>query len=132
MKIATCTVSLEGYEDPGWNNTRLAVLSDVFVASRALQVDLLCLPAGYLTVDSTLEIERISKTIREEAKKHRIAVAVGIDAKNLTHIVAFPISQYAGLQIRMYFISGNNVLHRAPINGIVLTLYVPKSEHCLF
>ena len=82
MKIATCTVSLEGYEDPGWNNTRLAVLSDVFVASRALQVDLLCLPAGYLTVDSTLEIERISKTIREEAKKHRIAVAVGIDAKN--------------------------------------------------
>ena len=51
------------------------VLSD----SQALEVDLLCLPGGYLMVRSILERDEFSQIIRNEAEKHGIAVAIGID-----------------------------------------------------
>lgn len=79
MKIATCTVSLDGFREPSRSVDRLRVLSEVLSDSQTFKVDLLCLPGGYLMARSISERDEFSQIIRNEAKQHWIAVAIGID-----------------------------------------------------
>jgi len=81
MKIATCTVSLDDFGKPNWTNERIRLLSDVLSKSRGLQVDLLCLPGGYLMTKSILEKDKFSHAMHDEAKKYKIAIAIGIDTE---------------------------------------------------
>src|SRR4030042_5265535 len=79
MKIATCTVSLDGFRETSRSVDRLRVLSEVLSDSQALKVDLLCLPGGYLMARSISERDKFSQIIRNEVEKYGIAVAIGID-----------------------------------------------------
>lgn len=79
MKIATCTVSLEGFGDPNWSDRRLRLLSDVLSRLQELQVDILCLPGGYLTANSISQRDELAQAIYNEIKKYKIAIAIGID-----------------------------------------------------
>lgn len=82
MKIATCTVSLDGFGNPKWTDRRLRLLSVVLNKSRELKVDLLCLPGGYLIAKSDSLINEIVDAVCRESKKHKFAIAIGIDRKN--------------------------------------------------
>jgi hypothetical protein len=81
MKIATSTVSLDGFGESSRADDRIRLLSEVLSESRELQVDLLCLPGGYLRAKSILERDKFSHAIHDEAQKHDIAIAIGIDVE---------------------------------------------------
>jgi len=79
MKIATCTVSLDGFGDPSGAGERIRLFSEVLNEARRLHVDLLCLPGGYLRAKTFSEKDKFSHVIHNEAKKYKIAIAMGID-----------------------------------------------------
>ena len=62
MKIATCIVSREGHDkprcNPKWTDKRMRLLSKVLDKLKELQVDLVCLPGGYLIARSNSEKDR--------------------------------------------------------------------------
>lgn len=116
MKIATCTVSLEGFGDPSWADKHLSLLTEVLNESRDLQVDMLCLPGGYLMANSISERDKFSHIIRNEAKKYKIAIAIGIDTdtkikKDPSQDWSYRIKQYTLPWFAICCSPNNNVLH---------------------
>ena len=81
MKIATCTVSQEGYEKPSGNNRRLSLLTEVLEYAKRRRISLVCLPAGYLTASSNANRDSLIKKVVKVAKSHGVAIAVGIDVR---------------------------------------------------
>ena len=116
MKIATCTVSLDGFANPSSANERISLLSMVLSESRDLQVDLLCLPGGYLMANSTSERDKFSHAIRNEAKKYKIAIAIGIDTdtkinKDPSQDWSYWIKQYTLPWFAICWSPNENILH---------------------
>ena len=85
MKLATTTVSLEGYGTAAGNEPRLAALRTAIREVSNEGVDLLCLPGGYLSAKSMTHLNELSEELAQEAKRSNLALAVGIDVdkKNL-------------------------------------------------
>lgn len=79
MKIATCTVSLEGLNKPSGNNRRLSLLAEVLEYVKRRRISLVCLPSGYLTASSNANRDSLIEKVVEVAKSHGVAIAVGID-----------------------------------------------------
>ena len=79
MKIATTTVSREGFGDSAAFESRFAAYLEALEKAKANGHQLLCLPGGYFCVGSEAEVEAAKSRIVQEAKRTGIAVAVGID-----------------------------------------------------
>lgn len=79
MKIATSTVSREGYGDFSKFRLRWEAFKTALRDSKSKGVELLCLPGGYFGVISPAQFETVENDITREAEKERISVAVGID-----------------------------------------------------
>ncbi len=79
MKLATTSVSLEGYREPTSNNERLKVLPHLLRKLSSMGVELLCLPAGYFCVQSRKSLKELSNRIARIAAREGISLAVGID-----------------------------------------------------
>lgn len=79
MRLATSTVSWEGYREPTSNNERLKVLPHLLGRLSSIGVELLCLPAGYCCVQSRKSLNELSNRIAGIAAREDIALAVGID-----------------------------------------------------
>jgi len=79
MKIAAGIVSCEGYGNPDANDNLLNIYQQILNESNKKNVDLLCLPGGYLRAQSKKDKEELAKSIVENAKNYKIAIAVGID-----------------------------------------------------
>ena len=79
MKIAAGIVSCEGYGNPDANDNLLNIYQQILNESNKKKVDLLCLPGGYLRARSRKDKEELAKSLVENAKNYKIAIAVGID-----------------------------------------------------
>jgi len=79
MKIAAGTVSCEGYEKPEDNDNLLDIYQQILHESSEKNVDLLCLPGGYLRARSRKHKDQLAKSLVEKAKNYKIAIAVGVD-----------------------------------------------------
>jgi hypothetical protein len=79
MRIATTTVSYEGYGDSAAFESLFAAFKEALENAKGERVQVLCLPGGYFWVKSKAEFKRAQSRIVEEARRARIAVAVGMD-----------------------------------------------------
>jgi hypothetical protein len=79
MKIATTTVSKEGFGDPTAFESRFAAFKEALEKAKEQGVHLLCLPGGYFCVKSDGERKNAESRIVQAAKQARVAVAIGID-----------------------------------------------------
>jgi hypothetical protein len=81
MRIATSTVSFDGYRNPATASfeATLETLRETLDEAKHKGVQLLCLPGGYFTVKSEAQLKKAAKRIVAEARKAHIAVAVGVD-----------------------------------------------------
>ncbi len=81
MRIAAGTVSCEGYgrirnEDI---NNRLNLYERLVEQASKRKVDLICFPGGYLRALDENHKKKLAEHLLKKAKKHNIAIAVGID-----------------------------------------------------
>jgi hypothetical protein len=79
MRIATNTVSKEGFGDPTAFESRFAAFKEALEKAKEQGVQLLCLPGGYFCVKSDAEHKRAESRIVQAAKPTGVAVAIGID-----------------------------------------------------
>jgi hypothetical protein len=79
MKIATSTVSCEGFGDSAAFESRFAAFKEALEKAKGEGVQLLCLPGGYFCAKPGAEFKKAKNRIVQEAKRTGIAVAVGID-----------------------------------------------------
>lgn len=79
MKIATSTVSRNGFGNPAYFEANLQALRKLLAEAKGKGVQLVCLPGGYFSVNSEAQLNEAANRIVAEARKEKIAVAVGID-----------------------------------------------------
>jgi hypothetical protein len=79
MKIATSTVSYEGYGDSAAFESQFAAFKEALEKAKREGVQLLCLPGGYFWVKSDAEFKNAQNRVVQEARRTGIAIAVGID-----------------------------------------------------
>ncbi len=81
MRIAVGTVSCEGYGQtrPEAISNRLKVYGRVVEEASRLRADLVCFPGGYLRALDKKRRKKLAEHLVKKAKKHNIAIAVGID-----------------------------------------------------
>jgi hypothetical protein len=79
MRIVAGTVSYEGYGDPSANPTLLGLCSAVLEEARQREAERVCLPGGYLRANGEGDRDVLANAVVAEAKKHGMAVALGID-----------------------------------------------------
>lgn len=79
MKIATTTVGTKGPGDERQNDERLEAAEQALRTSNKLGVDLIVLPAGYLTARTAQKRNAIAQSLVSMAKEIGIAVIFGVD-----------------------------------------------------
>ena len=96
MKIATSTVSLEGFSDQSSNDRRIKNLRESLDCLKKQDVNLFCLPAGYLFSNDSNYINKLADKIFDIANEYKIAIVVGIDIhyKDLSKDWAEDIKNY--------------------------------------
>ena len=63
MRLATCTVSKDGFSKASWNEQRISRLRELADKIAHMGVDLLCMPAGYLCAPSAFECRALTGEI---------------------------------------------------------------------
>lgn len=86
MKLATTTVSREGYADEKWNSKRLSIAERALAKAKELGADVLVLPAGFLAARTSKARDSLATSLINIATRQNIAVVFGIDqdVKNLS------------------------------------------------
>ena len=90
MRIAAGTIGYLGYGDPGKNRMLLdlycRILDCCLDCCSARGADLVCLPAGFFCARNEPEKDKLASALVAEARRHNIAIAVGVDTldKRLT------------------------------------------------
>jgi len=83
MRVMQVVVSTDGFRTEPGNACRSAVFANLLEEAVDRQSDLLLLPGGYWTVPRKVDIEplleRISKKLRQAAKKQKVWIIAGID-----------------------------------------------------
>ncbi len=79
FKLATCTVTLDGYADPAGTARRMTLLSDAASALSKNGIELFSLPGGYLFASSNADVYALQKQIENMAISTNIDLLVGID-----------------------------------------------------
>ncbi len=79
MKLATTTVSYEGYAEEAWNLKRLSVAKRAIEKARNLEAQVLVLPGGFFTTHTSKARDSIATSLIDIAKGQNIVVIFGID-----------------------------------------------------
>jgi hypothetical protein len=79
FKIATCTVTLDGYADPTGTARRMTFLSEAASALSKNGIKLFSLPGGYLFASSNADLYAHQKQVESLAISTGIDLLVGID-----------------------------------------------------
>jgi len=79
MKLATTTVSYEGYAHEAWNVKRLSVAEHAVEKARELGAQVLVLPGGFFTTRTSEARDSIAASLINVAKGQNIAVIFGVD-----------------------------------------------------
>jgi len=79
MKLATCTVSYEGYHCVKGTEKRLEFLQKAIMELKKQSIGLACFPGGYLSVKSRNHLCRLANIVDEISKDSGISIGVGID-----------------------------------------------------
>ncbi len=73
FKVATCTVTLNGYADPRGTARRMTFLSNATFELSKSGIELFILPGGYLFASSDTDLHALQKQVED------LAIAAGID-----------------------------------------------------
>ena len=79
MKLATCTVSYEGFGTIKGTEKRLEIFLKVLEQLKTHDIQLVCFPGGYLFAKSRGNLDNLANAIFDYSTEHGISVAVGID-----------------------------------------------------
>lgn len=81
MRIAAGTVSCDGYGQTrnGDIENRLNLYELLVEQASKREIDLICFPGGYLRASDEKHKKELAEHLLKKAKKHNIAIAVGID-----------------------------------------------------
>ncbi len=85
MKLATCTVSLEGWRTDTGNKARIDLLRESIKKAKNEKTHLICFPGGYLFAKSKQSFKTLVRELEGIARQSKLFVAVGVDhdEKNL-------------------------------------------------
>ena len=81
MRVATCSVSMEGYGSSSGNPTRMKLMEETLKGAKGLSCDIVCFPGGYFSVQSDSKRDELAAQAVDLAKSMEIGLAVGIDCK---------------------------------------------------
>ena len=81
FKIATCTVSYDGYAHPAGTPTRMALLSSAVSQLSDRGVELFSLPGGYAFASSNSHLNTLQRRLGRLAIDAGIDLVVGVDAR---------------------------------------------------
>ena len=86
MRLATTTVSYEGYADEAWNGKRLSVAERAVGKAAELGAHVLVLPGGFFATRTSKARHSIATSLINIAKREKVAVIFGVnqDVKNLS------------------------------------------------
>ncbi|MFZ2397452.1 MAG: hypothetical protein WAW31_02065 [Smithella sp.] len=73
FKVATCTVTFDGYQDPRGTARRMTFLSNATFELSKRGIELFILPGGYLFASSDTDLHVLQKQVVD------LAIAAGID-----------------------------------------------------
>lgn len=79
FKIATCTVTLDGYADPKGTARRMTFLMEASSALSKNGIQLFSLPGGYLFASSNADLHTLQEQAKSLATSSNIDLLVGID-----------------------------------------------------
>lgn len=79
MKIATCTVSKEGYSLAEGNGSRINLFKETLEKAASFGIDLFVFPGGYLRVNNEAEIEMLAKDLAAIGTPYKVAFVAGVD-----------------------------------------------------
>lgn len=79
MRIATGTVSYDGYHRPAANERLINLCARALQLAGEQGAELVCLPAGYLIASGEDERDQLSERAVAEAQRSGVGVALGID-----------------------------------------------------
>ena len=85
FKVATCTVSLNGYADPIGATQRMLLLSEAVFELSKNEIQLFCLPGGYFNASSNAHLDVLQRQIKDLATNSGIDLFVGLDMKLKNH-----------------------------------------------
>jgi hypothetical protein len=81
MKLATCTVSYDGYGETGGSKYRLSLLEDSVKKAKIKKVKLICFPGGYLFGSSKQHLEKLAEEVGRLANQNKISIVTGVNLK---------------------------------------------------
>jgi len=86
MKLATTTVSYEGYGEEAWNGKRLSVAERTVGKAAKLGAHVLVFPGGFFATRTSKARDSIATSLINIAKRQNVAVIFGVDqdVKNLS------------------------------------------------
>lgn len=81
MKIATCTVSYEGYSEISGNESRLKLIEETISKKELKNVGLVAFPGGFLCAENIELAKVLGERVKSLAEQYRVHIVLGVDLK---------------------------------------------------